>query len=288
MRSQAFTVCVAFFLCIIQSTIGIASTTHRWAFQVNTNGPVSVARGEVVSYTIYVNNLGPSAVAGALITDLFPAGFENITWKASAYPGTVIIGNTSGTGNVSLQANLPVSNYSGVQISVTATVSQSATLGATQNLVQVGIPGNSPTSTAYAINVSAVAALAIVNTAPLTVTEGSTLSYKLEIVNGGPSFANGTVVIDTVPSVLVSPVFEVSSATAGVSNISFSNKGNALQANIGTFPAQAKVVLLLKGTTSGTGKVSNTAYVVAPTGTNNPDTASSQSTAITEVTHTTQ
>ncbi len=95
-----------------------------------------VSPGTEISYTITVNNIGPSNVEKAVITDIFPTEFEQISYQCFNIGGASCDNNVQ-SGNVNVLANIPVngsieiiatgvirSDASGI-LSNTATVSSS-------------------------------------------------------------------------------------------------------------------------------------------------------------------
>jgi len=89
-----------------------------------TNNVTTVTAGGQVTYTIVVQNAGPSNAVGALVTDAFPAALTNITFTSVATGGATG-NNLSGTGNISNTVNLPVGSR--ITYTVQATVSPTAT-----------------------------------------------------------------------------------------------------------------------------------------------------------------
>jgi uncharacterized repeat protein (TIGR01451 family) len=70
-----------------------------------TDGQGTYFPGEVLTYTIAVNNGGPSAVTGVNVTDNFPAQISGVTWSCSASAGSTCT-NASGTGNIATTVDL--------------------------------------------------------------------------------------------------------------------------------------------------------------------------------------
>ena len=60
--------------------------------------------GLPATYTIVVHNRGPSAVAGATVTDIFPPALLGVSWTCTADPGSVC--PSSGTGNLAATIDL--------------------------------------------------------------------------------------------------------------------------------------------------------------------------------------
>jgi len=99
-----------------------------------TNGTGSVGQGLTTTYTITVGNAGPTAVAGATVQDVLPAGIASASWTCAP---AVSCGATSGTGDINTTVSLGVGG--------TATFTLNATLSATAsgslaNTASVSVP----------------------------------------------------------------------------------------------------------------------------------------------------
>ena len=90
-----------------------------------TDSVAAVIRGSTVRYIIVARNLGPSAVSGATVTDVFPAAETGVTWICAASAGSSC--PASGSGNISASVNLAVNG--------TATFRATATASGTGQLV---------------------------------------------------------------------------------------------------------------------------------------------------------
>ncbi len=95
-----------------------------------TDGLTSVIQGNTLTYTIAVTNLGPSAVVGATLTDVFPAAVSGVAWTCTATAGSAC--PASGAGNISTSAvNLLVNGTATFLATATAsgtgTISNTAT-----------------------------------------------------------------------------------------------------------------------------------------------------------------
>lgn len=63
------------------------------------DGLSNVATGDGTTYTLTITNDGPNAVTGALVQDIFPDNYTNITWTCSATAGSGC-GTASGSGDI--------------------------------------------------------------------------------------------------------------------------------------------------------------------------------------------
>ncbi|NLF73134.1 MAG: DUF11 domain-containing protein, partial [Candidatus Anammoximicrobium sp.] len=113
-----------------------------------TDGLTTVTAGSTVTYTVGVDNTGPSNVIGAVIEDLFPAGLIDVTYTSTAAGGAT--GNTpSGSGNIQDTVNVPVNGV--IIYVVTGTVDPTAT-GQLANTATIspppGVTDTDPTNNA--------------------------------------------------------------------------------------------------------------------------------------------
>ena len=87
-----------------------------------TDGREEVVPGDAVSYTIVVQNTGPSDVQGATVRDVFPNELTNVTY--TSVPNGNASGSTSGSGNINDVVNLAAGSR--ITYTVNAVVSQNA------------------------------------------------------------------------------------------------------------------------------------------------------------------
>jgi uncharacterized repeat protein (TIGR01451 family) len=167
-----------------------------------TDGQTTAVPGETITYTILVSNAGPSAVTGAVVTDLLPTALLGATWTCLASPGSSC--TSGGSGNIDDIVNLAVGGTA--TYTVTATVAAGAT-GALSNTVTVTPP--SGTLDPDPANNSATDIDTLTPETDLAITKtdsadpvspGDPLSYNLAFINDGPSDATGVTVVDTLPA----------------------------------------------------------------------------------------
>ncbi len=101
-----------------------------------TDGQSSAAPGSTLTYTIVAANAGPNAVAGAAVTDSFPAAFTSESWTCTATAGSSCSA-ASGSGNINTTVNL--ANGGSATITATAVLSGSAS-GSVANTATVAAP----------------------------------------------------------------------------------------------------------------------------------------------------
>lgn len=64
-----------------------------------TSGAAAIEPGAMVTYTIIAYNHGPNDVAGAIVSDTFPAALHSVAWDCAAGPGATC--TASGAGDIS-------------------------------------------------------------------------------------------------------------------------------------------------------------------------------------------
>ena len=239
-----------------------------------TDGVSSVVPGTPNTYTIVVSNAGPSAVTGAALSDLVPAGVTATTWTfVSATGGGSVSGPTSGSGALATTVDLPAGAT--VTFTFTAQVDPSAT-GTLDNTATVSppagvtdtIPGND--SATDTDTLTPLADLAITNTDGVTaVVPGTSTTYTIVVSNAGPSTAVDQAVNDLFPPEITG-VNWTAVASAGSSVAAASGAGNIvttvtlLPGGTVTFTAVAQINAAAVGT------LTNTATVAVPPGDNTP------------------
>ncbi len=85
-----------------------------------TDSVASVIQGSTLTYILVARNLGPSAVVGATLTDVFPAAVSGVNWTCTATAGSTCQAPTSGSGNISSKVNLAVNGTATFRATATA------------------------------------------------------------------------------------------------------------------------------------------------------------------------
>ena len=154
--------------------------------------PQIVANGATVTYTLNVQNAGPSTAEGVTVSDpLAPASYGDVEVLSSQGSCDPAVSCSLG----SVEAN------STVTITITATVlARDTTLTNTASV-------SSPTPDPHSANNNASASVVVPGTADLAIektglanpAEGGPDSYTITVSNNGPNNAEGVVVNDTLP-----------------------------------------------------------------------------------------
>ena len=175
------------------SNNSISFTTNIGAqsnLSVVKTGPASTNPGQNITYTIVVNNAGPSPATGTTVSDPTPVGvafISNTGGCTTPYPcslGTLASGQSA---TITTTYSVPPT-YSGGAIINTASVSSS-----------VNDPNNTDNSSTVTTTVGAAADVGISKTGPASVSLGQNIAYTITVSDFGPSTATGVVVSDPTP-----------------------------------------------------------------------------------------
>jgi len=235
------------------------------------DGVASAAAGGTLTYTITVTNIGPNAVTGATVTDLFPAQLSGVTWTCAG-TGTC---TTSGSGNISDSVNL--ASGASVTYTVTAPILGTAT-GVVVNTATVTPPldrldpvtGNN--SATDQTTLTASANLSITKTDGLTnAVAGQVVTYTIVVSNAGPNPVVAATVADTLPAELTGATWTCSGSGGGTCAPS----GSGSLSESVNLPAGGSVTFLVSGTlaSNAAGAIVNTANVQTPFGVTDPTPA---------------
>jgi uncharacterized repeat protein (TIGR01451 family) len=126
---------------------------YRADLKVTVNdGKSAVVAGSKNTYTITVNNLGPSNVSGAVINDTFPSTFTGVTYTAAQTGGASGF-RASGSGNIHDTVTMPAGSkisYKAtgtISASATGSISDTATVTAPSGVTDPNLANNSATDT---------------------------------------------------------------------------------------------------------------------------------------------
>ncbi|MEE4270416.1 MAG: beta-propeller fold lactonase family protein [Thermoanaerobaculales bacterium] len=175
-------------------------------------GPGESDPAQWVQYTITVTNHGPSQAAGAVVTDVFPSEFTDISWVCSvqlAGGGDTFTAcqTPSGTGNLDETVDIAVGGSviftatGRVRPEMTGTISNTATVATPQGLIDSNPENNSDTDDDTLLTPHAD--LMVVKTRAGAPVPGADVTYTIAVTNLGPSVALGSTVTDVLPEALV-------------------------------------------------------------------------------------
>jgi uncharacterized repeat protein (TIGR01451 family) len=240
----------------------------------------AVAAGVQDTYSIKVVNVGPGAVDGASITDVFPTIFTNVSYTATQLGGASGF-SASGTGDINDAVVMP----SGSKITYMAKGKlSSAATGTLSNTAQVAVPGgvtdpNTANNAATDTNTITFRTdlKVTVNDGKTAAVPGTKDTYTIVVTNVGPSNIAGAVINDSFPSTFTGVTY-TATQTGGASGFTVAGSGDIH--NTVAMPAGSKITYKANGTisASATGSISNTATVTSPTGVPDPNTANNNAT----------
>jgi uncharacterized repeat protein (TIGR01451 family) len=249
-----------------------------------TDGQTNVVPGTPVTYTVVAANAGPSAVAGATVSDVLPAGLLAATWTCTASGGTC---PASGSGSIASNIDLAVGGSATFTISATVSPAVTSTLANTVTItapaaVTDPVPGNNTATDTDTLNPQAD--LSITKTDGRSAAQpGDPISYTIVVTNAGPSAVSAAPVSDTLPAGLASASWAcVPSAGATCAASGTGNINTVVDLAVGataTFTVTTSVTAI-------TGVVINTAQIAAPAGVSDPATANNIATDTTSITPT--
>ncbi len=240
-----------------------------------TDGLTTVATGQQISYTIVVDNIGPSAATNVVVTDVLPSYLEFISATSnSASFGTV--NNQTYTATIpTLAANETRTITLNVRVRPSATTTpivNTVTITADNASTQeTGTRPNTATDNDTVLNRTVT--YTITKTGPTTpVLAGTNFTYTVVAFNSGNADSPNVLFSDPLPAGVTfrDGTFTVN-GTSTNGTVTFNSTTNRLEANLGTLLAggsatvnHATITLNVTAAATATGTVSNTARITSP------------------------
>ncbi len=172
--------------------------------------PLQLVAGEIVTFTIKVDNFGPSDVPAVAINDTLPAGLIDASWTCSASGGASCPA-ASGSGDLVESVALVAGGQ--LQFDIEATVDPFlATPAVLNNLVTVTLPGTAVNDPDTSNNASEASIAVTGSSADLAVSKmvdlsaalpGDDIIYDITVSNLGPSGASQVQILDLMPVELI-------------------------------------------------------------------------------------
>ena len=233
------------------------------------DAPDPVVVGELLTYTLTIDNGGPQDATGVQLTDTLPAG---VTFE-SATPSQGSCSESSGTVSCSL-GTLADEQSAGVEIEVRP---QSAGMVTNQASVTSDVldPDAGNNSASAETTVDPLADLQLTQTdSPDPVLAGQLLTYTLEVANAGPSPASAVSLSDTLPPGVT---FDSATPTQG----SCSESGGTVDCALGILASGSDASVEIKVTPQAPGVLTNQAGVISLIPDPNPaDNSASEDTTV--------
>jgi uncharacterized repeat protein (TIGR01451 family) len=157
------------------------------------DGVTSVVPGTATTYTIVVNNTGPSTATNVAVSDPLPPGFTSFTWSGNGHT------NVSGPLTDTIASLAPGAT---VTYTLTALIDPNATVAVT-NTVTVTAANDTNAANNSASDTDALTPqndVGVTKTDGVTTAvPGSTTTYTIVVSNTGPSTATEVLVSDPLP-----------------------------------------------------------------------------------------
>jgi large repetitive protein len=211
--------------------------------------------GQIVTFTITLNNVGPDSAVGVEVTDQLPAGltFQNATPSQGSYDdatGIWTVGTLAASGSATL--------------AIEALVAASGTLVNDAEVTASAVPDPDSTPNdgagddfdSVTLNVQQAADLSLIKDVDdPTPNFGDDVTFTLTLTNSGPDEATGVVVTDQLPAGLT-----FQSATPSGSTTYNSATGIW---TVGTLASGGTATLVIVAQVDATGQITNEAEVTA-------------------------
>ncbi len=251
------------------------------------DGLADATLGESVTYTIVVNNPGPSDALGSLVEDAFPPELVGASWTCVGAGGGTC--GAAGAGDIADTADLPAGGS--VTYTATATVAFNAPAGPFDNTATVtpamGVtdpnPGNNvgvDTTTVVFADLSITKDDGVTQVAP-----GDPVTYTIVVTNNGPNDVVGARVADTFTMDLINPSWTCVGGGGGTCTASGSGDINdAVAIPTGgtvTYTVDATVATTAHGVMTDVGPaIVNTAIVISNVDVADPDLGNNAATDV--------
>lgn len=201
----------------------------------------TVATSQTYTYTLSINNSGPSAATNVIVSDTLPAGLEFI----SATSGGSAIGSANGQAYSATIASLASAATTTILMTVRvrpaatgASIANTASIAADNPTFEVAGRSNTATDTdtltrTVTLNVDKV------DSADPVIAGGANFIYTVTAFNSGNADAPNVLFFDPLPTgiTFVSGTFAINETVPRNGTVTFNSTTNRLEANLGTLLA---------------------------------------------------
>ena len=156
--------------------------------------PSAPLEGHGTTFTLTVDNAGPSVARGVTLSDVLPAelAFASVDTGGCGHVAQTV---TCTLGDLAVGADVVIGVTTDTDVVGTFTNTASV---ATTTPQPAG--GGAPDSAQATVNVRPVSELGLVKSAPATIEAGGALTWELAVTNHGPSPATGVTISDPLPA----------------------------------------------------------------------------------------
>jgi uncharacterized protein (TIGR03118 family) len=259
----------------------VTTTVHAQAdLAVTKTGPTTATAGTDITYTITLNNNGPSDAQGVTLADSLPAGETLLSQRQPTGPTFTLgatgnaISDTLATLPAGASATFTVVAHVGANVPDGTMLNNTATASTTTTDPTSG--NNSQTAST---TVHAQADLALTMKGPTSVIVGNRLTYTLTLTNKGLSDAQAVSLTDKLPS---SETFLSQKQTPG-SGFTLGHNGNTIQDTLATLPAGASATFTVVASVSPGAAVGKTITNTATARTSTTESTTANNSASSKV-----
>ncbi|WP_173003154.1 Ig-like domain-containing protein [Chitinophaga sp. SYP-B3965] len=241
--------------------------------QIKKVAPDKEDAGTPMEYVVTLQNNGPANIKNMTVRDTVAAQLTNVTWTA-ATSGNATVSTPNGTGNlIVFNADLAAGSANQIRLRITGTIDPSFAGIVSNMAVAETTTGKRITSNITETVVGRNADISITKTGKDNVINTDSMSYIITASNAGPGVADGAVITDQLPAAMNNINARVVGTTGNAGNVTLSVVNKLLSGTVGTFPAGSSVRILVSGTVSGTGRMTNIASIAPPSRVQDADTA---------------
>ncbi|AWM13994.1 hypothetical protein DI487_09085 [Flavobacterium sediminis] len=182
-----------FLLCLLSSSVGFGQADLTITV---TDGQAQYYPGQLLNYTITVQNLGTNDAANVVVQNAIPSGAISFNWTSSlgASGNNIAINDAIGT----LTSGQTVTYNLSVEVASSATGDFSNEASVTSDTTDPDMTNNTSTDTDLQMNTADV----VVNCSDnqMYYTGGESLIYNVTVTNYGPGVATNVVVSNPIPA----------------------------------------------------------------------------------------
>ncbi len=255
------------------STVSITVEPRYDLLITKDDGATAVATGQQYTYTLAVNNNGPSPASNVVVSDTLPAGLEFVSANISGTP----FGSANGqvfSGTIATLASGATTNISlivRVRSNATGSIANTASVTADNPTQETAGRSNTSTDT-NTLNRTVTLNVTKDDSTDPVIAGGANFTYTVTAFNSGNADTTNSVFTDVLPTGIefVSGTFAINESTPRNGNVSFDTNTRTVTANLGTLlpgsstTNRALITLTVRAAaTAAAGQVSNVARLTS-------------------------